>query len=146
MTEPHDWPLEQPAEGTLRPWYLTATGYLMVLGGIGTALGEPVALRSLPVLFEPGNPVRWLPWTLAAAAIVVLGRRLRRPTVLPIGLALALGAFYLVLALLGLGLEDAIEVADEDVDGGGRRGVGGGHTASVSRGSEMGEWAGTPRP
>ena len=31
MTEPHDWPLEQPAEGTLRPWYLTATGYLVVL-------------------------------------------------------------------------------------------------------------------
>ena len=21
VTEPHDWPLEQPAEGTLRPWY-----------------------------------------------------------------------------------------------------------------------------
>jgi hypothetical protein len=31
VTEPHDWPLEQPAEGTLRPWYLTAIGYLMVL-------------------------------------------------------------------------------------------------------------------
>jgi hypothetical protein len=31
VTEPHDWPLEQPAEGTLRPWYLTATGHLMVL-------------------------------------------------------------------------------------------------------------------
>jgi hypothetical protein len=31
VTEPHDWPLEQPSEGTLRPWYLTATGYLMVL-------------------------------------------------------------------------------------------------------------------
>ena len=31
MTEPHDWPFEQPAEGTLRPWYLTATGYLMAL-------------------------------------------------------------------------------------------------------------------
>jgi len=31
VTEPHNWPLEQPAEGTLRPWYLTATGYLMVL-------------------------------------------------------------------------------------------------------------------
>jgi hypothetical protein len=31
VTEPHDWPLEQSAEGTLRPWYLTATGYLMVL-------------------------------------------------------------------------------------------------------------------
>ena len=31
VTEPHDWPLEQPAEGTLRPWYFRATGYLMVL-------------------------------------------------------------------------------------------------------------------
>jgi hypothetical protein len=31
VTEPHGWPLEQPAEGTLRPWYLTATGYLVVL-------------------------------------------------------------------------------------------------------------------
>jgi hypothetical protein len=31
VTEPHNWPFEQPAEGTLRPWYLRATGYLMVL-------------------------------------------------------------------------------------------------------------------
>jgi hypothetical protein len=31
MTEPHDWPFEQPAKGTLRPWYLTAAGYLAVL-------------------------------------------------------------------------------------------------------------------
>jgi hypothetical protein len=33
VTEPPDWPLEQSAEGTLRPWYLTATGYLVVLFG-----------------------------------------------------------------------------------------------------------------
>jgi hypothetical protein len=31
VPEPSDWPLEQPAEGTLRPWYLTSTGYLVVL-------------------------------------------------------------------------------------------------------------------
>ena len=31
MTQPQAWPFEQPAEGTLRPWYLTATGYLEVL-------------------------------------------------------------------------------------------------------------------
>jgi hypothetical protein len=31
VTEPRDWPFERPAEGTLRPWYLTATGYLVVL-------------------------------------------------------------------------------------------------------------------
>lgn len=31
MTEPHNWPFDQPAGGTLRPWYFRATGYLMVL-------------------------------------------------------------------------------------------------------------------
>jgi hypothetical protein len=31
VPEPPDWPLERPADGTLRPWYLTAAGYLMVL-------------------------------------------------------------------------------------------------------------------
>jgi hypothetical protein len=31
VTESRDWPLEQPAEGSLRPWYFRATGYLMVL-------------------------------------------------------------------------------------------------------------------
>jgi hypothetical protein len=31
VTQPHDWPFEQPAQGTLRPWYSRATGYLMVL-------------------------------------------------------------------------------------------------------------------
>jgi hypothetical protein len=33
VTDPGDWPLEQSAEGTVRPWYLTATGYLVVLFG-----------------------------------------------------------------------------------------------------------------
>ena len=31
MTEPPDWPLDRPGEGTVRPWYLASTGYLMVL-------------------------------------------------------------------------------------------------------------------
>jgi hypothetical protein len=31
ITQPQDWPFEQPADGTLRPWYLTASGYLEVL-------------------------------------------------------------------------------------------------------------------
>jgi hypothetical protein len=31
VTGSRDWPFEQPAEGTLRPWYLTASGYLVVL-------------------------------------------------------------------------------------------------------------------
>jgi hypothetical protein len=31
MTEPHDWPAEQSARGTLRPFHYTAVGYLAVL-------------------------------------------------------------------------------------------------------------------
>ena len=31
MTQPQDWPFEQPTDRTLRPWYLTASGYLEVL-------------------------------------------------------------------------------------------------------------------
>jgi hypothetical protein len=31
LTEPRDWPLEQPTRGTLLPWYFTAAGYLTVL-------------------------------------------------------------------------------------------------------------------
>ena len=51
MTEPHDWPLERPAEETVRPWYLTATGYLVVL------FGDPEeARRSHRGLLEHGVP------------------------------------------------------------------------------------------
>ena len=28
MTEPHDWPAEQSARGTVRPWHYTTVGYL----------------------------------------------------------------------------------------------------------------------
>jgi hypothetical protein len=31
VTEPHAWPLEQSARGTLRPWAATAAGYLAVV-------------------------------------------------------------------------------------------------------------------
>ena len=51
MTEPHHWPLERPAERTLRPWYLTATGYLVVL------FGDPEeARRAHHGLLERGVP------------------------------------------------------------------------------------------
>jgi len=31
VTEPHNWPAEQSARGTVRPWHYTATGYLTVV-------------------------------------------------------------------------------------------------------------------
>jgi hypothetical protein len=31
VTEPHDWPFEKRAKGSLRPWFFSAQGYLAVL-------------------------------------------------------------------------------------------------------------------
>jgi hypothetical protein len=31
VTNEHDWPFERPAQGSLRPWFLSATGYLFAL-------------------------------------------------------------------------------------------------------------------
>jgi hypothetical protein len=51
VTEPPDWPLERPGKGAVRPWYLTATGYLMVL------FGDPEeARRAHRGLLERGLP------------------------------------------------------------------------------------------
>jgi hypothetical protein len=51
VTDPHDWPFEQSAEGTVRPWYLTATGYLVVL------FADPEeAQRARDGLLERGVP------------------------------------------------------------------------------------------
>jgi hypothetical protein len=51
VTDRHDWPFEQSAEGTVRPWYLTATGYLVVL------FADPAeARRARGGLLERGVP------------------------------------------------------------------------------------------
>jgi hypothetical protein len=56
MTEPRDWPFEQPAKATLRPWYLTAAGYLAVLFPDGKEAQR--AQRGLLERGMPGNDVR----------------------------------------------------------------------------------------
>jgi hypothetical protein len=56
MTEPHDWPFEQPARGTLRPWYLTAAGYLAVLFPDGQEAQR--ATQGLLQRGVPANDVR----------------------------------------------------------------------------------------
>jgi hypothetical protein len=33
MSEHHDWPLERPAKKSLRPWFFSAMGYVMVMFG-----------------------------------------------------------------------------------------------------------------
>jgi SulP family sulfate permease len=87
--------------------FLAATGYLLVAGGLGMAIGDPVRASGVGVLLEPGRPIRWIPWAFAALAIVIVGRRLRQPMAFPAGLLLAALVFYAIVGLVGTGLEGA---------------------------------------
>jgi hypothetical protein len=72
MTERHDWPFEQSARGTLRPWYLTAVGYLAVLFP-----DSQEAQRATQGLLErgvPANDVRLYP----AEGVLSIASRLQR--------------------------------------------------------------------
>ena len=87
--------------------FLAATGYLLVAGGLGIAIGASVEIGNLGVLFAPGNFLRWVPWAVAAAALTLLLRRSPNPLILPLGLFAAAGGFYLVLAAAGVGIAEA---------------------------------------
>jgi SulP family sulfate permease len=86
--------------------FLAATGYLLIAGGLGLAIREPVRVTGLGVLVEPGHPIRWIPWALAAVAIATAIRALRQPMAFPVGLFLAALGFYAAVGL-GPGLEGA---------------------------------------
>lgn len=51
MPEPHDWPLERSARGSLRPWFFSAEGYLGLLFKDGEE-----ARRAQRGLLERGVP------------------------------------------------------------------------------------------
>jgi len=87
--------------------FMAATGYLLIVGGLGMAIGEPVRASGIGVLLEPGNPSRWMPWALAAVAIATAIRALRQPMAFPLGLFLSALAFYAIVGLVGPGIDGA---------------------------------------
>jgi SulP family sulfate permease len=87
--------------------FLTATGYLLLLGGIGVTLDASVSLWSLAALFEPGAVALWLPWTLGGGAMVWITRRHTGDLVLPLCTVLSVAAFYTVLGLSETPLAEA---------------------------------------
>jgi SulP family sulfate permease len=87
--------------------FLAATGYLLVVGGLGIATGASVGVGHLGVLLAPENLLRWAPWAAGAVALTALLRRSANPMTLPVGLFAAGGLFYLALALAGVGIAEA---------------------------------------
>ena len=87
--------------------FIAATGYLLVAGGLGIAIGAPVELGHLGPSSRRATSLRWLPWAIGAALLTALLRRTPNPLLLPVGLIVAAGVFYLVLAVAGLGIDEA---------------------------------------
>lgn len=87
--------------------FLSATGYLLVMGAIGMILGEEASLYTLGALLRPEALMRWLPWIAAAAAVTALCRRIASPLTLSACLVALLVLFYAVLALRGISLAEA---------------------------------------
>lgn len=87
--------------------FLAASGYLLIVGAIGLALGRDVDFWTLPTILVGGDPARWLPWLVAGGAITALTRITGNNLVLPVALVIIVAAFFGYLSLRGLTLADA---------------------------------------
>ncbi|MEM1343906.1 MAG: SulP family inorganic anion transporter [Pseudomonadota bacterium] len=77
--------------------FLAATGYLLVMGGLSVALDRHVALWDLPGLLAPGQLSLWAPWLGIAVVLAIATRARESDLILPLGILLSTGGFYLWL-------------------------------------------------
>lgn len=54
--------------------FLAGTGWLLVVGGIGTMAHRTFSFTGLPALFDPNTLILWLPGLILGAAILILLR------------------------------------------------------------------------
>ncbi len=96
--------------------YPVAGGFVAGIGGAVclaamSLMGVDTDWRSLPALLEPSMLWRWCPGVAFGLALYLAMKRLRNPLVLPVGVALFVGAYHLVLAELGISGGEAREAS-----------------------------------
>ena len=92
--------------------YPVASGFVAGIGGaicvaVMAVMGSPLHWGELSALFEPGALWTWAPGVLYGTALYLATRRWRHPAILPVSVLAAAGAFHAVLAVLGIGLDEA---------------------------------------
>ncbi|MBW0159136.1 SulP family inorganic anion transporter [Sedimentimonas flavescens] len=87
--------------------FLAATGLLLVLGALAMITKQEVSVVHLARIFGPGMPATWLPWMGFGLGAVALTRLIKHSLVLPGIIVLAASAFYLVLFIRGVSIEQA---------------------------------------
>ena len=89
--------------------FLAGTGWLLAKGGLSVMINMSLKLENLPRLFRTDNLLHLLPGVIFALALLLLLRRTSHSLVIPGMLALAIGLFYIVLALAGISTSQAAE-------------------------------------
>ncbi len=82
--------------------FLAGTGWLLLIGGIGTMSRQHFTLANLPTMFETGNLVFWLPGLLAGIFILVLSNRVRHYLFMPVVIIAIIVVFYIIATLMGM--------------------------------------------
>lgn len=77
--------------------FLAGTGWLLLVGGIGVAVNEPMSMA----LLAPAALARWLPAIALGGVMFAVARRWSSPAALAAVCALGVVAFYAVMRVLG---------------------------------------------
>lgn len=86
--------------------FLAGTGWLMLLGGVGSMIGTSLSLPTLAILLDPALLAFWLPGVIAGVVILFLARRSRHPLLLPAIITAIIIVFYAVARLRGLSIDE----------------------------------------
>ena len=92
--------------------YSVAGGFVAGIGGAVclaamSLMGAEMDWRAIPTLVEPPELWTWSPGVAFGVALYVAMRQWGRPFILPAGVAVAVGAYHLALALLGISGDEA---------------------------------------
>jgi SulP family sulfate permease len=87
--------------------FLATTGLLLLLGGMGVAVGESLDATSLARFLEYDALLKWVPVSIAALGIVLATRLFAGHLILPLALLATTLFFYTVIAALGLTMDQA---------------------------------------
>ncbi|NIA69866.1 SLC26A/SulP transporter family protein [Pelagibius litoralis] len=89
--------------------FLAATGLLLLIGGIGVAVGSSVNAGGWAVYVMPDTLFKWLPALVAAVTIVIATRVFRGHITLPLALIATAVGYYILFWVFGLSMAEARE-------------------------------------
>lgn len=89
--------------------FLAATGYLLIMGGLGIVARESVGIFNLADVVAGLPVVQWLPWIVGAFALAVAARRIPGDFVVPAALCFAAAVFFAILNFAGMSPGQALD-------------------------------------